>query len=204
MKQTLAIIGAASGLGRALSFALVDSQYRLILADENPQRSGILNSFIARLKVQRPMADIEQANSAHEACWEADIILLALSSTEERRVAEKIGVVATQKVVISSSIPTEENQASETEYLTESAAELLQAKLSNSIIAKAFATNVPADFRTQDIYSEKKECFIAANTLMAIRTVKAIALAAGFTPVVAGPLSASRELENINCLVVCL
>jgi predicted dinucleotide-binding enzyme len=83
-----------------------------------------------------------------------------------------------------------------------SAAEELQKLLPNSKVIKAFNTTFAADFSTPVIDGKQVDAFIAGNDEEALETVKELVSTAGFNPVVAGDLSVSRTLENMQLLLI--
>src|SRR6476469_5744485 len=95
-KKTVAIIGATGDMGSALAMSLVNSNYRLLLMSRNKSKVGKLSAY---LKSKNPAAEVAVIGCEKEACWEADIILLAVPYQVEKEVAEKIREVATQKLV---------------------------------------------------------------------------------------------------------
>ena len=106
VKKTIAIIGATGEMGSVLAKALINSNYRLLLMSRDKSKVGKLSAYLKR---KTPTAEIAVIECEKEACWEADIILLAVPYKVEREVAEKIREVATQKVVIDVSNPLNES-----------------------------------------------------------------------------------------------
>jgi len=193
-KKTIAVIGATGDMGCAFVKALANSNYRLLLMSRDKNKVGKLS---ANLKEKNPAADVEFVECEREACWEADIILMAVPYEAEREVAEKIREVTTQKVVIDLSNPLNEKYDRLITAPGTSAAEELQKELPNSKVVKAFNTIFSTDF-TQAL----KECkqiktFIAGDDQEAVQTVSDMATAIGFEPVVCGSLSASRTIEQM-------
>jgi predicted dinucleotide-binding enzyme len=93
-KQTIAIVGASGAMGSALAESLSRSDYRLLLMSRNKSK---LSRLMAHLK-KGATTEIDQVECEMEACWEADIIILAVPYRAEKEVAEKIRQVASQKV----------------------------------------------------------------------------------------------------------
>src|SRR4030095_6857454 len=137
VKKTIAIIGASGDMGSALAKALVNSNYRLLLMSRDKSKVGKLSAYLKR---QSPAAEVAVIDCEKEACWEADIILLAVPYKAEREVAEKIREVATQKVVIDVSNPLNESYDHLITAPDTSAAEELQKALPGSKVVKAFNT----------------------------------------------------------------
>lgn len=97
MKKTIAIVGATETNGRNIAIQFASMPYRLLLVSDKPYEAGFLKTEIL---TTHPEAEIEALNCIKDGCWEADIIVLAVSSDEMNRVAEIIKEVATQKIVI--------------------------------------------------------------------------------------------------------
>lgn len=96
-KQTIAIIGAGKSTGSRMAGLFSERNYRILLFDDNiPEIQAVRKSI--RQKSQA--ADIEVLECKHEACWEADVIMLSVHYKSLDEIAEKIYDVATQKTVI--------------------------------------------------------------------------------------------------------
>ena len=193
-KKTIAVIGATGDMGCAFVKALSNSNYRLLLMSRDKNKVGKLS---ANLKEKNPAADVEFVECEREACWEADIILMAVPYEAEREVAEKIREVTTQKVVIDLSNPLNEKYDRLITAPDTSAAEELQKELPNSKVVKAFNTIFSTDFTQASEESKQIKTFIAGDDQEAVQTVSDMATAIGFEPVVCGSLSASRTIEQM-------
>lgn len=77
-----------------------------------------------------------------------------------------------------------------------SAAEELQEQLPNSKVIKAFNTIFAADFKYPVSNGKQVNVFIAGNDDEALDIVSNMVKTAGFNPIIAGNLSASRILES--------
>lgn len=193
-KKTIAIIGASGDMGSAFAKALVNSNYRLLLMSRDRSKVEKLSAY---LKAKTPTAEVAVIECEKEACWEADIILLAVPYRAEVGVAEKIREVITQKVVIDVSNPLDGTYDHLMTTPNTSAAEELQKALPNSKVVKAFNTIFATDL-TQAIKEGKQvETFIAGDDQEALHTVSEMATAMGFKPVICGSLSASRNVEQM-------
>jgi 8-hydroxy-5-deazaflavin:NADPH oxidoreductase len=193
-KKTIAVIGATGDMGCAFVKALANSDYRLLLMSRDKDKVGKLS---ANLKQKNPAADVEVVECEKEACWEADIVLMAVPYEAEREVAEKIREVTTQKVVIDVSNPLNEKYDRLITAPGTSAAEELQKALPNSKVVKAFNTNFSTDFTPAIKESKQIKTFIAGDDQEAVQTVSEMATAIGFKPVLCGNLSASRNIEQM-------
>lgn len=199
-KQTIAIIGATGNMGAAISKSLSKGNYRLLLFT-NDNKSKLKNLETEIINAY-PGADVESINCSYTASWEADVIILAVPFAAEKEVAEKIREVANQKIVISIANPLNETYDGLVTAPDTSAAEELQKLLPHSRIIKAFNTTFAADFAQPVIDGKKVDAFVAGNDSDALETVKELVQAAGFNPVMAGDLSVSRILENMQLLLI--
>jgi len=198
-KQTIAVIGAAGSMGSAISRSLSQGNYRLLLYANKQEETRAL---IGHIKEAQPSADIEAMDCKVQASWEADIIILAVPFEAEKEVAEKIREMANQKIVISISNPLNSSYDGLVTPPDTSAAEELQKLLPNSKVIKAFNTSFTANFSTPVIDGKQADAFIAGNDDEALQTVAELVAVAGFNPVIAGDLSVSRILENMQLLLI--
>jgi 8-hydroxy-5-deazaflavin:NADPH oxidoreductase len=194
VKKTIAIIGASGDMGSALATALVNSNYRLLLMSRDKSKAGKLASYLKR---QTPRAEVEIIDCEKEACWEADIILLAVPYKIEKEVAEKIREVATQKVVIDVSNPLDESYGHLITAPNLSAAEELQKALPHSRVVKAFNTVFACDLMQHGTKEKQIKTFIAGDDEEALRVVSEIAAAMELKPVLCGNLSTARKTEEM-------
>ncbi|HRN58375.1 MAG TPA: NADP oxidoreductase, partial [Agriterribacter sp.] len=110
--------------------------------------------------------------------------------------------VANQKIVISIANPLNETYDGLVTAPGTSAAEELQKLLPNAKVIKAFNTTFAADFAQPVIDGKQVDAFIAGNDSDALETVSELVRTAGFNPVVAGDLSVSRILEQMQLLLI--
>ncbi len=97
VKQTIAFIDAADGLYSVLVKKLAEANYPLLFISNDGYKYQQLTD---QIKSESPNADISITDCAEEGCWEADIITLFDNTTLEKKLLERIRVVATQKIVI--------------------------------------------------------------------------------------------------------
>jgi len=97
-KQTIAVIGATGNMGSAIAKSLSVGNYRLLLHARDFNTCKQLATEI--LAIHR-LADAEAMDCSMNACWEADIIIIATPDTENKEVSLRIREVASQKIVIS-------------------------------------------------------------------------------------------------------
>jgi 8-hydroxy-5-deazaflavin:NADPH oxidoreductase len=198
-KQTIAIIGAGGSMGSAIARSLAKGSYRLLLKGNNKEKT---ESLLDEIKQNEPGADVEIAECPVNAGWEADIIIAAVPYSAEKELAEKIKDVANQKIVISLSNPLNSSYDGLVTDGNTSAAEELQNLLPGSKVIKAFNTTFAADFSRPEIDGKLVDSFIAGNDKAALETVAELVRTAGFNPVIAGELSISRTLENMQLLLI--
>lgn len=198
-KQTIAVIGATGNMGSALSKSLSKGNYRLLLCAGDQNK---LQALAQNIKDGNPAADVEALDCTVNASWEADMIIAAVPYKAEKEVAERIKEVANQKIVISIANPLNETYDGLLTAPSTSAAEELQKLLPNSKVVKAFNTTFAADFSTPVIAGKQVDAFIAGNDQDALQTVSELVGIAGFNPIVAGDLSVSRTLENMQLLLI--
>ncbi len=96
-KQTIAVIGAASAEGRAVLAHLLGAGHRLLLMDEAAEKLPRLQQ---QLQQQQPRCDTDTEPCCREACWEADVIILANAQPMLAGTLQKIKDVATTKIVV--------------------------------------------------------------------------------------------------------
>jgi len=198
-KQTIAVIGASGNMGSAITKSLSNGGYRILLcADQQEQVATLAND----IKNNNTAADIDAIDCSGQAAWEADIIILAVPYAAEKEVAARIKEVATQKIVISIANPLNETFNGLSTAPDTSAAEELQKLLPNSKVIKAFNTTFAADFASPVIDGKQVDALIAGNDEEALQTVSELVATAGFNPIIAGDLSVSRTLENMQLLLI--
>lgn len=198
-KQTIAVIGASGNMGSAISKSLSKGNYRLLLYSEKPEK---IQALADDIRYANSQADAEALPCPVNASWEADIIIVAVPHSAEKQVAEKIQAVANQKIVISISNPLNASFNGLTTAPDSSAAEELQKLLPNAKVVKAFNNTFAADFATPIIAGQQVDAFIAGNDEDALETVAELVNTAGFNPIIAGDLSVSRTLENMQLLLI--
>jgi NADPH-dependent F420 reductase len=198
-KQTIAIIGATGNMGSAIAKSLAKGNYRLLLKGNRQEE---LQALVAQIQATTPGAEVEAAVCPKDASWEADIIIAAVPYHAEKEIAERIKEVANQKIVISISNPLNEQYDGLTTAPGTSAAEELQQLLPYAKVVKAFNTTFAADFTTPVIDNKQVDTFIAGNDEEALETAAELASTAGFNPIIAGKLSVSRTLEQMQLLLI--
>jgi len=195
-RKTIAIVGATEKRGSSIAKNLSKGNYHLLLISENTEQLQALKNELVGSR-----AEIEAMSCAKDACWEADIIIVATPYDQEKEVAEKIKEVATGKIVISVSNQLDRSYEKLFPLATDSAAEELQRLLPYSKVVKTFSTANIENFASPVIQGETADTFLAGNNGDAIETVSQIIKEAGFNPFVVGDLSMSRALERMQLLL---
>lgn len=198
-KQTIAVIGATGSMGSAISKSLAKGNYRLLLKANKEEE---LDTLVKEIEAGKPVAEVVTAVCPVEAGWEADVIILAVPFAAEKEIAAKIKEVANQKIVISIANPLNETFNGLVTPPDTSAAEELQKLLPHSKVIKAFNSTFAAVFSTPVIDGKQADAFIAGNDEDALQTVTELVTTVGFNPIVAGDLSVSRTLENMQLLLI--
>jgi 8-hydroxy-5-deazaflavin:NADPH oxidoreductase len=198
-RQTVAVIGATGNMGSAISRSISKGNYRVLLFSAKGEE---IEDVVSDIKSENPSADVEAIQCSREAGWEADIIILAVPYAAEKEVAEKIREVANQKIVISIANPINASFDGLVTAADTSAAEELQKLLPHAKVVKAFNTTFAGDFSQPVIDGKQADAFIAGDDQEAVEVVAEIVHAAGFNPLIAGDLSASRTLERMQLLLI--
>jgi 8-hydroxy-5-deazaflavin:NADPH oxidoreductase len=198
-KQVVAVIGASGSMGSAFARSLSKGNYRILLCSS---KTNAIQSLLNEIKNSRFSADVEVVDDDIEACWEADVVILAVPYAAEKRIAETIRSVVNQKVVISISNPLNDNCDGLLTQPGISAAQELQRQLPNAKVVKAFNTVFASDFDQPVIQDQRLDCFIAGNDEDALEIVYELVKAAGFNPVIAGDLCVSGTLESMQLLLI--
>lgn len=197
-KQTIAIIGAGGNMGSAIAKKIVDGNYRLLLFDTEAEK---LKELKKNIQHKSPTAEVEIMHCAHDCSWEADIIIMAVPHKTEKKLANAIRGVATQKIVVSISNPSVEEINNLLVESESSMAEKLQQWLPHSKIVKAFNTNLAANFEQPVIDGQQADSFIASNDEEAVQVVAQLVKTVGFNPINAGDLTVSGTLERLSLLL---
>lgn len=198
-KQVIAVIGASGEMGSTIAKTISNGNYRILLQSSDTDK---VLSLVDEIKSNKPFADVEPIDNLLEACWEADVIIIAVPYEEEKEVAEIIRKVTNQKIVISISNPLNNIYAGLAATSNTSAAEEMQRLLPHAKVIKAFNTVFANDLNHPVINGQKLDSFIAGNHEDALEVVYDLVKTAGFNPVIAGDLSMSRMLENMQYFLI--
>ena len=174
VKKTIAIIGATGRLGSAITRILAKGPYRLLLCSRH---IDALHQQMLELEKESPAVDMEQADCAFEAVWEADIIIPAVPPESEKEVADTIKMVSTQKIVIR----IEEGEEKE---INIGYHDHLQDLLPYSKLVKIQNPLGPGEWENPVHKRTGKEVAINGDDEEALDIVSQILVTAGFTPVI--------------------
>lgn len=95
--KTIAIVGATENPGKEIANQFAFTGYRLLLVSNDAVKLQQLTEDIA---ARKPKAEIDTIECVKDGCWEADIIILAVSYNKTEEVAKLMKEVATQKIVV--------------------------------------------------------------------------------------------------------
>ena len=98
VKKTIAIIASTNEKAAAIVNKLSLENCRLLLVSKYATQFIELSTDI---KSRHPNVELDIIDCMKDGCWEADIIILDISHSEEKEVVELIKEVATQKIVVS-------------------------------------------------------------------------------------------------------
>lgn len=194
MKSTIAIIGATGKMGSALARSFARAGYPLLLMGREQERLQQMAEDIRSIDC----SSVEAVGCAKEAAWEADIIIPAVPYRVQAEVAGHIRPVAVGKIIISIANLSDHEMKL---LAAASAAEELQNVLPHSKVIKAFNTTFAADFDCPRIAGITPDCFVAGDDAPSVEVVLQLVKDAGFNPLIAGDLHASRTLESMMLLL---
>ncbi len=172
-KKTAVVIGVNGKTRTALTNELVRKGYRLLVAGSDPVQYARLYRYI---KTNTPDAEIEEVSCEKEACWEADMIVLAISRNAFPDLVQKVKEVSTQKTVLCLSDDKTGN------YFPFSEAQEIQQLLPFSRVVAAFNNGL------------SPEMLIAGDDKESVEQVSGMVEAAGYVPIVAECLSTIKTL----------
>ena len=184
---------------RPIAKTLAKGNYRLLLIGSVNEK---LEKLLHEIKGMYPFTDIETMNCAFNGCWEADIIIPAVPYKAEREIAEKIKDVTTGKIVISISNPLNETYTALETVTGKSAGEELQQLLPYAKVVKAFNTVYAEDFAEPVIDGQTIDSLVAGNNEEAVNVVAELVAFAGFNPVIAGDITVSASMENMQLMLI--
>lgn len=163
-QQTIVIIGGGK-TGRGIASGLARGDDRVLLTDTDETETA---AFVGDLQAAHPRFDVEALQCSFEACWEGDIIILALPFAAQKAVAERIKAVACRKIVVT----------------TDNCVEELQKLLPHSRIVQAFSSIDQNYFDEEYTTRKAVDCFIYGKDEEAVKIVASLVKTIGFKPVI--------------------
>lgn len=178
--QTIAVIGAAGTLGSAIAESISGGKYRVLLFDSNVSALEELKNAVSK---ETPDAEVEIAGCQQEACWEADVIVLAVPYAELPEVVDKIKKVATQKIVISISNPMNKTLDESSLLAYKNALSELKQQLPYSRIVRVLDMNIPgAEANSKP--AKKPDVYLDGDHEKALAEVEELLKEAGMNPII--------------------
>jgi predicted dinucleotide-binding enzyme len=196
--QKISIIGAAGNMGSNIARNLSKAGYSLNLTDTNSAQVALLQNEL----FEKGNPNIVVWDTPLDAVKDSDVIVLAVWHGLQNGIAEQIKKAVEGKIVVSIANPLNETYDGLTTDSSTSSAEELAALLPNSKIVKAFNTTFAGDFANTILDGKQVDSFVAGDDENAVKTVETLVADAGFNPLVAGKLSASRTLENMTVMLI--
>lgn len=194
----IGIIGASGNMGTALSRSMAKAGHELFLfARDEEMIEGLVNEISDTVE-----SPVHRAPAIDELVKNADIVILAVPYKAERDVAGKIKDDVEGKIVISISNPLNDNYDDLVTRPGKSAGEELQEALSNASVVKAFNTVFAADYAQPNIGGKQVDAFVAGDDENAVNRVAELVQSIGLNPLLAGKLSTSRTLEQMQLLLI--
>lgn len=197
--QTIAIVGATGNMGSALSKSLSRAGHPLLLYGREQKE---VDALIDEIKKAGASQKVESKQSVRDLAKTADVIILAVPYQAEEELAKEIRDDVRGKVVISISNPLNESYDGLVTDPDTSAAEELQQALPDAKVVKSFNTVFAADYAQPNIDGKKVDAFVAGDDENAVNQISEIVRSMGLNPLVAGKLSTSRTLENMQLLLI--
>ena len=196
-QQTIAVIGATTDFGKALCIGIAGGNYSLLLYEKI---AGEMLPLIVTIKKQHPDAMVETVPCSVNAGWEADIIFIDIDTGMEKLMLEELKEVANQKIVISTghTFYDKETGLPGIDGLNEITA--IQELMPFSKVVKVFKTEMFPIHSTDLVTDKNNTTLLAGSDRDALQKVFGIMAKAGFNSVVAGNISVSRTLENLQLL----
>ena len=190
MKKTVAIIGAASPLGFAISSGLAAAGYPILLTDDG--RRGLshlcvsLPLLLARIKTRVPHANVRLVYSERDASWEADIVLPAVPREALSALSRKIRDVVTGKIVAGLTGGEEEMHDDDSIEAIPGAARELASLFPHSKIAIAKIATVPASVGNPEMAVRFGHVMVSGDDPEVLSSVVELIRDAGFRPLQGG------------------
>jgi NADPH-dependent F420 reductase len=196
--KKIAIIGAAGNMGSNIARNLSKAGYSINLSDNDADKLATFQAELAQLGngtiiiSPTPVAAVQQS----------DVVILAVWHGVQETIADQIRSAVQGKIVVSIANPLNDTYDGLTTASNTSSAEELAALLPNAKVVKSFNTVFAGDFQNTTLDGKQVDCFVAGDDESAVKSVEQLVADAGFNPLVAGKLSASRTLENMTVMLI--
>jgi 8-hydroxy-5-deazaflavin:NADPH oxidoreductase len=188
----IAIIGAGN-VGTALARAISAAGHSVVVTAVDTDHA----------KAAANQADGTVATSNVEAVQDADVVVLAVPYGAVDKVVKEIAGAADGKVVVDATNPLKPD-ASGLAVTDRSGAELVQDRLPNASVVKAFNTVLAANQAEPIVDGVPLDGYVAGDDPAAKNTVADLLTAIGYRPIDVGGLSAARALEHMAFLNISL
>lgn len=174
-KQTIAIVGADSNTGTAIAKNISGGNYRLLLLSKDQSK---VQPLAKEIKQTHTSADVCTMDCKYDACWEADIIVMAIAYSKQEQVTDLIDEVSTQKIVIDM---VEIEQEPPNLSIKKEEPSKLQKLLPNAKVVRVFST----DFSQPTIDGKRTKVYVTGGDDETLDMVTELIESAGFKPAVA-------------------
>eukprot|EP00111_Clytia_hemisphaerica_P006166 TCONS_00017865-protein len=179
-KETISVIGTGN-FGRALCHVLLNADYEVKLGSRYPERR-LEATYDPKLKQPKEVVSIKDAIAA------SNIVFLAIHPDAQKEFCDNYGALLTGKIIVDVANPDHIREKSN--------AEILQERLINSSVVKAFNTVSAYGLTSDEISDVRLLVHVASNTMKAKQEITEIIHRLGFTPLNAGLLQSARKLES--------
>ncbi len=185
------IIGGAGTMGSRLLERLASVGYRVHVFDSNAT---------VHPETQLPNTSIHA--SVESAVDASEILILAVPYVVEQEIAERIGAIVGNRIVVSITNPLTLTLDDVVTPHDESAAEHLCALMPHARVVKAFNSLSAAAFDVPHTSPPVFDTFVASDHRDAAHVVEEMIRAMGFRPWYVGGLILSRTLERMSALLI--
>jgi NADPH-dependent F420 reductase len=188
----VAVIGAGN-VGGAVARGVTAAGHEVVISAGHPDHARVLADKVG--------GTAAESNSA--AARDADVVVLAVPYDAVDSVAADIRDVADGKVIVDATNPLKADYSG-LAVTDRSGAELLQDRLPDASVVKAFNTVFAANQADPVVEGVPLDGFVAGDDAAAKARVTDLLTAIGYRPVDAGGLAAARALEHMAFLNISL
>lgn len=200
-KQTIAVIGGTGAEGSGLAVRWAVAGYPIIIGSRSAEKAA---SAATELSADLPdgSATISGATNS-EAATQAELIVLSVPYDAQEGTIAQIIDGAQGKIVITVGVPLKPPKVSTVWHPPGgSAAEEAQAQLGETVQVVAAFQNISAGHLKDLSWKPDCDVLIAGDKKGAKETAIALAEAAGFVGIDAGPLANASVIEGITALLI--